>query len=397
MPKVVFLFFFLIGILPRVFAADVDTTRAKGDLNYEKAVLHKEILKGIDMIYNSQFSQAEDIFRTIALSFPDMTAPRFYLAMVSWSRLASGYWYPSMVEQFRERLDHAIDMARTKIELNPSDAESYFFLGGALGFKGRFELMRERWFASFILASDAVTYLNKCLKIEPENKEVLLGLGIYEYYTARMSGILKFLSYLLIRKGDREEGLKKLHKAAKHAVYSASEAQSTLVHIYMFMEEEYEKALPLVSDLVERYPETSRYMFLKGVCHAMMEEKDLFEKTRSAIMYKALGSPSTVESLRWERIAVYLTAAYAMLGGNFDQAKVDLDRILKMADPDNDPSMIAWPLLKKAMIHDLLKEREQAIDVYRKVLDMENASGAQFLAKRYLANPILKGDPFIGY
>ena len=59
--------------------------------------------------------------------------------------------------------------------------------------------------------------------------------------------------------------------------------------------------------------------------------------------------------------------------------------------------MIAWPLLKIGMSHDLEGNRERAIEYYRRVLDMENGAGAQFLAKKLLEDPLKKNDPFIGY
>ena len=59
--------------------------------------------------------------------------------------------------------------------------------------------------------------------------------------------------------------------------------------------------------------------------------------------------------------------------------------------------MIAWPLVKMGMSYDLEGDRKKAIKYYDQVLNMENGSGAQFMAKRMLANPPEKNDPFIGY
>ncbi|PIX18167.1 MAG: hypothetical protein COZ70_15600 [Deltaproteobacteria bacterium CG_4_8_14_3_um_filter_51_11] len=364
---------------------------------YERSLLQANIIKGIDMLYSSRFDEAEELFHRMASAYPSVPAPHFYMAMVSWSRLATGFWSKAMVEQFRERLDKAIDIAGSRVDEVPGDAENHLFLGGALGFKGRFELMKENWFPSFILASDAVDHLNRCLKIDPTNKEVLLGLGIYEYYTAKMSGILKFLTYLLIRKGGKEKGLKKLHTAAADAIYSASEAKSTLVHIYMFMEEDYEKALSLVSDLVARYPETTRYHFLKGVCHIFKGEEDAYKETLSTLISRKNIIASQSEAMKWERVADYLSVTYAMIKNDLDSAILYLERLREKADPEGDPAMVAWPLLKTAMVYDLRGEREKAVGIYHSILNMDNGSGAQFLAKRYLSAPLRKGDPFIGY
>jgi TPR repeat protein len=59
--------------------------------------------------------------------------------------------------------------------------------------------------------------------------------------------------------------------------------------------------------------------------------------------------------------------------------------------------MLAWPLLKKGMSYDMEANREEAIKYYRKILELKNGAGAQFLAQRYLNEPAQRGDPFLAY
>jgi Flp pilus assembly protein TadD len=49
------------------------------------------------------------------------------------------------------------------------------------------------------------------------------------------------------------------------------------------------------------------------------------------------------------------------------------------------------------MSYDLEGDREEAEKYYSRVMEMENGSGAQFLAKKLLAAPPKEKDPFIGY
>ena len=58
--------------------------------------------------------------------------------------------------------------------------------------------------------------------------------------------------------------------------------------------------------------------------------------------------------------------------------------------------MIAWPLLKMGMIHDLEGRRGKALEYYDRVLWMENGAGAQFLAQRFIEEPPQKGEPLLG-
>ena len=228
--------------------------------------VNEDVLKGINLLYDWKFKEAESLFQKVIADSPDRPVGYFYMAMVTWSYMSTGYWAPKTVNEYKERIDRTIDVAKGRINSNQADSYDYLYLGGALGFKGRFELMQRSWLASFLLAVDAIDALKTCLKMDPTNKEVLLGLGIFDYYTARLSGVLKFLSYLLIHRGDKEEGLRKLNVAAREAVYSSSEAKNVLLHTYLFLEEDFPSALKFAVDLSEKYKDGPRYPLLKGVC-----------------------------------------------------------------------------------------------------------------------------------
>ncbi len=198
----------------------------------------KDIVTGIDLLYKLQFDDAENLFRKVIAESPDKPCGYFYLAMVTWSRMVAGFWSPVTIKEYKERIDRTVEVARARIENDVADSDDFFYLGGALGFLGRFELMRGKWFSSFLVAKKAIKALKTCHKMDPDNRDVLLGLGTFDYYTARLSGVLKFLSYFFLHKGNKEEGLRKLHLAAEEAIYSGSEAKSVLVHIYLFFEQD---------------------------------------------------------------------------------------------------------------------------------------------------------------
>ena len=70
---------------------------------------------------------------------------------------------------------------------------------------------------------------------------------------------------------------------------------------------------------------------------------------------------------------------------------------MSKTDPLTDPSMVAWPLLKKGMSYDLEAQREKALHYYQQVIDLKNGAGAQFLAYRYINKAAKKRNSFLGY
>lgn len=359
--------------------------------------INKDIITGIDLLYDNKFDESENLFQKIVVRFPEKPVGYFYLAMVTWSRLAFGFWAPETVMEYRKRIDKTILVARRRVENNTADSYDFFYLGGALGFKGRFELMKGDWLSAFFLARDSIDAFETCLKMDPGNKDVLLGFGTFDYYTAHMSGVLKILTYLLVHKGNKEEGLRKLHIAAREATYSATEAKSMLIHIYLFVEEDFLKAMKLADELTKKYKQDPLYSFLLGVCYIRLGMDREYRNTVNLLRQRSLQAETLSEAGLWGRRALYLETVYDLFQKQYQAARGKLKDILYRQDPLNDPAMIAWPLMKMGISYDLEGNREVATQYYREVLTMENGSGAQFLAKKLLRDPIKKNDPFIGY
>ncbi|MDY6971016.1 MAG: hypothetical protein SV775_01670 [Thermodesulfobacteriota bacterium] len=359
--------------------------------------VNKDILKGIHLLYDEQFNDAENVFKKMVVESSKKPEGYFYLAMVSWSRLASGFWSPEVVEEFKERIDSTIRVATKRIENNGSDSYDYFYLGGALGFKGRFELMRGKWLSAFFAANDAVDAFKICLKIDPGNKDVLLCFGTFDYYTARFSGLLRFFTRLFIHKGSKEEGLNKLNVAANEATYSATESKSMLLHIYLFLEQDFPKALPLAEELEAEYDENPRYKLLKGLCYIVLGMDDEYEATVHDLRLKSLNSSSLIMASLWNRRVLYLEAINDLYHARYSEARSRITAILDQPDPENDPWMIAWPVTKLGISYDLENSRKEALKYYHQVLEMENGAGAQFLVEEYMDQPPNAGSPFLGY
>ena len=360
--------------------------------------VNKDIIRGIDLLYDWDFEGAEALFYRLIMESPEDPMGYFYLAMVSWSRLASGFWTKEMVAQYGRRIDKTIKVAKKAVKTDENDCFAYFYLGGALGFEGRFKLMERKYLSSFSLAQDAIRALKTSQKICPGNEDVLFGLGIFDYSTARLSGVLKFLSYLLVHRGDKEEGLRKLHLAAERATYSSIEAKSLLLHVYLFLEKDlYTKALALSEDLTGRFPNNPRFKFLEGIAYIRLDRDAKHWEIVNFFRKKSNKMTSKKEAFIWGSRGVYLEASDDLFHDRTAEARSKLEAILALADPESDPSMVAWPQLKLGMSYDLKGEREKALTYYDRILKLENGAGAQFLAEKYKKKPAKPMDPFLGY
>ena len=389
-------FAFLVSLLC-VLIPQASPGKEKRSAAPPERVINQEVLRGIGMLYNLKFDDAERIFSGIISEKPQKPVGYFYMAMVSWSRLSIGFWTKETLEEYVHRIDLTISVARKRIENQEADSFDYFYLGGALGFKGRFELMQHNWFSSYLLAYEAIEALRTCVKMDPSNVDVLLGLGIYDYYTAKLSGVVRFLTYLFLYKGDEEEGLRKLRTAADHAIYSAVESKSMLLHIYLFMEEDFSKALPFARELAEKFQENPRYKYFEGIVYIRGNQDTRYAEVLNFTRAESARQGSKAKAQMWANQALYLEASFHLFRNQPEQARAKLDALLNQVDPITDPAMAAWPLLKKGMSYDLEGKRDTALEIYRAIRTMENGAGAQFLAEKCMDEAPKKGDPFLGY
>ena len=377
-----------IFISPQISGASEDTSRP---IN-----INKDIIRGIEFLYNWEFDQAETTFNKVIAENQKDPIGYFYSAMVTFARLASGFWTPEVVQEYGERIDRAISVARKKIEIEEADRFTYLYLGGALGFKGRFQMMQRKWFSSFFLALDAIEALKTSRRMAPDDQEVLFGLGIFDYYTAKLSGASKFLTYLLLHRGNTEEGLRKLHIAANEAIYASIEAKSLLIHIYLFLERDHYKALPFARELARRFTNDPRNKYLEGAAYILSGMEPEYKEVVNYFHKRSRKETSLGEGYIWSHRALYLEASYYLFHDQYDMARSKLDAIQSHTDPEKDPFMIAWPLVKIGMSYDLEGRREKALEYYNSILEMKNGAGAQFLAEKYIDKPAEKGDPFLG-
>lgn len=122
-----------------------------------------------------------------------------------------------------------------------------------------------------------------------------------------------------------------------------------------------------------------------------------YHDTVNLLRQRSLQAKTLSEAGLWGQRALYLETVYDLFQKQYHDARTKLEVILNKKDSLNDPEMIAWPLMKIGMSYDLEGNREEAVNYYQKVLNMENGSGAQFVAKELLKRPLKQNDPFIGY
>jgi tetratricopeptide (TPR) repeat protein len=159
-----------------------------------------------------------------------------------------------------ENIRLAMDKARAGLVRDPGNPAYTFYLAGGLGFLGRLQMAREQWADALTSGWEAYRLLEAASKRSVENKDILLGLGVFNVYAGRLPDTLRQVAALLGVRGDWQLGLRQLHEAADHAPFAGVEARISLAFLYAYTIRDAPKAVAMLEPLVQRFPDNPTFL-----------------------------------------------------------------------------------------------------------------------------------------
>lgn len=347
--------------------------------------------RGVDYIYNLEFEKADQEFRELVKMRPRHPAGHFFLAMVQWWRILIDIDNEQYDDQFHKALDDVIDLCDELLDENEGDITALFFKGGSIGFKGRLQAHRSEWLAAANAGRRALPIVREASALDPDNYDILLGTGIYNYYAAVIPDQYPFVKPLLlfIPPGDRQKGIQQLTSASQRGKYAAIEATYFLMQLYYLHEKNYGMALSYALTLNERFPNNVLFHKYLGRCYAALSNWVHVEKVCSDIVERVhAGRRGYNEEA--EREAQYYLGSAAMSTGKHTDALPHFwrcDELSRKLDKKEPSGFMIMANLKAGQVYDLLSKRDLAVSQYRKVLAMREYRDSYKQAEQFLKTP----------
>ncbi|MBI3787841.1 MAG: hypothetical protein HY276_06230 [Ignavibacteriales bacterium] len=352
------------------------------------------VLQGIDYIYNMEFEKADNEFAEVIRKEPNHPAGYFFQAMTQWWRILSNFDDESKDEHYYAMLEKVIDMCNERLDKNENDVTALFFKGGAVGFRGRLRANRGKWAGAANDGLIALPAVRKAYSIEPNNYDVLLGIGIYNYYAEvipKQYPVVKPLM-LFFPSGDKKKGLEQLEIAAQKARYAKNEAMYFLLQSYFTYEKQYQKALEIATEMRSKFPKNPVFHRMYGRCYVSLgywaEAFHVFTDIEKKFIARQLGY-DTYDG----REAYYYIGKFNFLAGKLDEALQNFykcDELSRKIDKDNASGFMSMANLTIGLIYDLQKKRDLALSQYQKVLTMKEYENTHKDARRYIEKPYTK-------
>ncbi|MBI2428272.1 MAG: tetratricopeptide repeat protein [Ignavibacteriales bacterium] len=347
--------------------------------------------RGINFVYNLEFENAEKEFEELAQHYPSHPAGKFFLGMIEWWKILIDIDDESRDDLFIQKMDDVIDLCDSLLDVNENDVSALFFKGGALGFQGRLRANRSSWIKAANDGRLALPIVQRAFKLAPDNYDILLGIGIYNYYASTIPERYPIVKPVMIffPAGDKKKGIEQLREASEHARYAAFEAKYFLLQLHYNYERQFDTAYALATSLLKQFPNNVLFHRYVGrsayVLSKYAEAEQAFQQItlRCELKKRGYGNYAQREAAFYLAMVEMSKQRYAEALKYFYQC----DKLCRTIDKDETSGYMVLTNLRIGIIYDLQKKRDYAVMQYQKVKKMRNYENAHELADQYLKEP----------
>ena len=381
-----------ITIIPSQTRAQISTNKSPAPLT----IRHHDdrIQYGIDLIYSLEFSRAEAFFDSVMSAEPNNPVGYFFRAMTAWWKVLIDLDDHSYDNAFYQRLDQCIAVCNRRLQIDPNDFDAILFKGGSIGFRGRLRGDRGQYLKAANDGRLSLPLLQHSLSLEPENKDILFGQGIYNYFAAVIPEkfpIVKPLMWFLPN-GDKAKGIYQLETVAHAGRYARTEAAYFLAQIYRLFERDHRRAQPYLETLFTRYPQNA--LFHRYAARIRVETGQLNTAVPLYTDYIQRHLAGQIGyHIRGSMEAHYYIGHNAFMQRRFTQALIafsQTDSLGNLLASESSERMLGYIVsanLYLGRTYDLQGKRQEAITRYRRVKKLNRYKNTQESATQYLKEP----------
>lgn len=344
---------------------------------------------GINQIYNIKFTEAENTFQLLQKEYPEHPAGKFFFAMIDWWRIILSEEDEEQDERFLEKIEETVEFCDGVLKKDPNNVDALFFKGGSIGFRGRLRVMRESWFKAADDGREALPLVELAHKLDPDNVDVKLGFGIYNYLAAVVPEKYPIVKpvMLFFPSGDKELGLKQLREAASIGRYSSNEAKYILVTFYYYFENDINSAELYARQLYDLFPDNPVFERWRGRIAVRKAEWTISDSIFKNVLKKAEKNLEGYNTPMVRREANYYIGQNLKnngdIAGAFSYYKKCIDDS-KLIDGKKESGFRINATLYSGNIMETWGKYDEAKKYYNAVLRMREFNNSHTLAETYL-------------
>lgn len=342
--------------------------------------------EGINQIYNIKLDDAERTFRNLIADYPNHPSGRFFLAMIDWWKILLDLDNEDHDDIFFQKLEDVIFQCDEILKKDRSNVDALFFKGGAIGFRGRLRALRESWLKAADDGREALPIVERASNLDPDNLDVQLGFGIYNYYADVIPNELPLIKPLMIffPSGDKKKGIEQLRNTAYNGKYAKYEAQYFLMTLYFRYESDPLSADEFAKMLLNEFPDNPVFQRWRGRIAVRRGDWVMADSLFNDVLQKAENDYPGYNLPVSLREASYYVGYRARDLGLLNIAKPMFEKcyeLSKQIDKKQESGFQVNALVYLAMIEEQQGRTENAISMYERVLKMREYGNSHSIAR----------------
>lgn len=226
----------------------------------EPDLYDQKLKRGIEAFYQTNWDQAATIFEELKSTNDEDPRAYFFDAMIPFWEYFFGGNSPQAASDFLKHSEKAIEISYNRLRENPHDTTMVLMLSGLHGYRSLVAASEKNYQTAIQSGITGFTYTRQLLALDNEDPKALIGKGTFYYMVGTVPKKLRWATNMMGIRGDREEGLAILEKAATSDSYVSNDAKMILSYLYK-KEKEFDKAMKHIKDLCHKYPENIIFQF----------------------------------------------------------------------------------------------------------------------------------------
>ena len=345
------------------------------------------IMSGVNAFYNYDFDRSIEILDKARIDFPNHPGVHFI-----W---ASSKYY---VSQGLDPVDATYDTLATVlnkiqpiynslIDENPHNFEYKLYLGSTIGMKARSSLGKKDWISVLVQSYKGFRIIEKVAEEQPNLIDAQLPIGIVGYYASISNAFIRMLINLYGLDTSKESALNKIENSALNSDWAWIEASGILSFIYLWVEDEPEKALPITTKLSSEFPNNFYFqiLFLESLTRTsnINEANELIKKLDLSFV-----NLSARQKEWYKPYFDYQKALISFHEKDYNQSRILTDLAINNYAGELD-IILGNLFLLSGKLNDIDGDRIAAVKHYKLCINLDNLSYASKKSKEYLTKPFM--------
>ena len=351
--------------------------------------------EGITALYGLDYAKSRAASRKLIEAEPDNPFGYLFEAGAIWWQSSQEFGLfkdtPTLQGLFEQDIEAALRKA--EIYMDSKDkatrADGYFVSGMTHGTRGQWNLMKGKWFDAYRDGKKAVKHLKKCVSLDEGYDDAYLGLGVFDYQAAHLSGIAK-LGALFGMRGDEKRGLERIQRAIDHGTIARRQAEQFLESIYLIDLHDDARALTTMHLLRKDFPDSVYFVFLEALLKHKLGDWD-GSLLLARDLHKAVAADPKAFRRKWLTLVCGLSGPDCLSKPDMERTLAWLDHALdataKEETPKKPDSFRTLLRLLRGQALDALGRREEAAKEYQKVEFAPPIGESRDIARACLAAP----------